>query len=128
MRDTEANACRSEACTSEAYSPKAWIVPNSSRGLKRAVRLAIVALGIGLVLTAGVARAADDEVTLHARVLNRLDQELRIARGEMNGTNHGVVAREQLDQTRLVEYIAVQIQAPLMGELRFHNNSYANRI
>ena len=51
MRDTEANACIS----------KAWIVQNSSRAPRRALRLAVVALGIGLVMTAGAARAADDD-------------------------------------------------------------------
>src|SRR5438552_2281082 len=46
MRDTEANA---------------WIVQSSSRLPMRALRLAVVALGIGLVMTAGAARAEDDE-------------------------------------------------------------------
>src|SRR5271168_289254 len=36
------------------------------------------------------AGAADDEIALHARLPDRLDQELRIARGEMNRADHGV--------------------------------------
>jgi len=37
------------------------MVRNSSRGTTRALRLVIVALGVGLVMTAGAARAQDDE-------------------------------------------------------------------
>ncbi|TMJ88938.1 MAG: hypothetical protein E6G79_02020, partial [Alphaproteobacteria bacterium] len=46
MRDTEASN---------------WMVPVSMGALMRAMRLAVVALGVGLVLMAGAARAEDDE-------------------------------------------------------------------
>ena len=46
MRDTEANG---------------WMVQNSSKTTRRALRLAVVALGIGLVMTAGAARAQEDD-------------------------------------------------------------------
>src|SRR5258708_29023449 len=46
MRDTEANG---------------WMVQNSSETTRRALRLAMVALGVGLVMTAGAARAQDDD-------------------------------------------------------------------
>jgi hypothetical protein len=46
MRDTEANG---------------WMVQNSSKTTRRALRLAVVALGVGLVMTAGAARAQDDD-------------------------------------------------------------------
>ena len=46
MRETEANG---------------WIVQNSSGVLTRTLRLAVVALGVGLVMTAGAARAQDAE-------------------------------------------------------------------
>src|SRR5258707_5053078 len=38
-----------------------WMVPGSPGALRRALRLAVIALGIGVVMTAGVARAQDDE-------------------------------------------------------------------
>ena len=38
-----------------------WMVRNSSAATMRALRLAVVPLGIGLVMTAGAARAGDDE-------------------------------------------------------------------
>ena len=46
MRETEASG---------------WIVRISSRSADARLRLAVVALGIGLVMTAGAARAGDDE-------------------------------------------------------------------
>src|SRR5260370_21578319 len=38
-----------------------WIVRKPKRALTRALRLSAVALGIGLVMTVGAARAGDDE-------------------------------------------------------------------
>src|SRR6202051_2755677 len=38
-----------------------WMVQNSSRALSRGLRLAVVAVGVGLVMTAGAARAQDDD-------------------------------------------------------------------
>jgi hypothetical protein len=38
-----------------------WIEQNPSRALTRGLRLAVVALGIGLVMTTGAARAGDDD-------------------------------------------------------------------
>jgi hypothetical protein len=38
-----------------------WMQQSSSRALTRALRLAVVALGIGIVMTAGAARAGDDD-------------------------------------------------------------------
>ena len=46
MRDTEANG---------------WMVQTSSETMRRALRLAVVAVGVGLVMTAGAARAQDDD-------------------------------------------------------------------
>jgi hypothetical protein len=58
------------------------------------------------------AGAADDEIALHARFLDRLDQELRIAGGEVDRADHGVVTLEQLDETGLVEDIALFAVTP----------------
>ena len=90
MRDTEANACTSEACTS-----KAWILPNSSRGLKRTLRLAIVALGIGLVMTAGVARAADDEDEDDKTFEEKIIEGIMAGIGGTNMENRGIEYRER---------------------------------
>ena len=38
-----------------------WKVRNSPRALTRPLRLAVIVLGIGLVMTAGAARAQDDD-------------------------------------------------------------------
>jgi hypothetical protein len=38
-----------------------WMEQSSSRALTRALRLAVVALGIGIVMTTGAARAGDDD-------------------------------------------------------------------
>ena len=46
MRETEASG---------------WIVQNPSRAMMRALRLAAIVLGIGLVMSANAARAQDDD-------------------------------------------------------------------
>lgn len=84
MRDTEANACIS----------KAWIVQNSSRGPRRALRLAVVALGIGLVMTAGAARAADDDEddkTFEEKIIEGIMAGI----GGTNMENRGIEYRER---------------------------------
>jgi len=81
MRDTEANACIS----------KAWIVQNSSR---RALRLAIVAMGIGLVMTAGAARAGDDDEddkTFEEKIIEGIMAGI----GGTNMENRGIEYRER---------------------------------
>ena len=89
MRDTEANAC-----ISKAYLSKAWIVQNSSRGPRRALRLAVVALGIGLVMTAGAARAADDDEddkTFEEKIIEGIMAGI----GGTNMENRGIEYRER---------------------------------
>jgi hypothetical protein len=89
MRDTEANAC-----ISKAYLSKAWIVQNSSRGPVRALRLAVVALGIGLVMTAGAAHAADDDEddkTFEEKVIEGIMAGI----GGTNMENRGIEYRER---------------------------------
>jgi hypothetical protein len=84
MRDTEANACIS----------KVWIVQNSSRAPMRALRLAIVALGIGLVMTAGAARAADDDEddkTFEEKIIEGIMAGI----GGTNMENRGIEYRER---------------------------------
>src|SRR5882672_7055269 len=85
MRDTEANACTTEA----------WILPSSSRGLKRTLRLAIVALGIGLVMTAGAARAGDDDDEDDKTFEEKVIEGIMAGIGGTNMENKGIDYRER---------------------------------
>jgi hypothetical protein len=79
MRDTEAGN---------------WMVPVSTGALMRAMRLAIVALGVGLVLTAGAARAEDDEEddkTFEEKIIEGLMAGI----GGTNMENRGIEYRER---------------------------------
>ena len=90
MRDIEAKACISRACVSEAFISEAWILRNSLRAL----RLAVVALGIGLVVTAGAARAADDDEddkTFEEKVIEGIMAGI----GGTNMENRGIEYRER---------------------------------
>jgi hypothetical protein len=79
MRDTEANA---------------WIVQNSSRVPMRALRLAVVALGIGLVMATGAARAGDDDEddkTFEEKIIEGIMAGI----GGTNMENRGIEYRER---------------------------------
>ena len=79
MRETEASG---------------WIVQGSSRALTRTLRLAVVALGIGLVMTAGAARAQDDDEddkTFEEKVIEGIMAGI----GGTNMENRGIEYRER---------------------------------
>jgi hypothetical protein len=79
MRDTETSG---------------WIVPNSQAALTRALRLAVVALGVGLVMTAGTARAQDadeDDKTFEEKIVEGLMAGI----GGTNMENRGIDYRER---------------------------------
>ena len=79
MRETEANG---------------WIVRNSSSVLTRGLRLAVVALGIGLVMTAGAARAQnddEDDKTFEEKVIEGIMAGI----GGTNMENRGIEYRER---------------------------------
>jgi hypothetical protein len=78
MRDTEASG---------------WIVQNPSAALSRGLRLAAVALGIGLVMTAGVARAQEDEddKTFEEKIIEGIMAGI----GGTNMDNRGIDYRER---------------------------------
>jgi hypothetical protein len=78
MRDTKASG---------------WIVQNSSEALRRGLRLAIVALGVGLVMTATAARAQDDEddKTFEEKVIEGIMAGI----GGTNMDNRGIDYRER---------------------------------
>ena len=71
-----------------------WMVRNSSRALTRALRLAVVALGIGLVMTAGAARAEDDDEddkTFEEKIIEGIMAGI----GGTNMENRGIDYRER---------------------------------
>jgi hypothetical protein len=79
MRETEASG---------------WIVRNSPAALRRALRLSVVALGIGLVMTAGAARAQDDDEdgkTFEEKVIEGIMAGI----GGTNMDNRGIDYRER---------------------------------
>ncbi len=70
------------------------MVRNSSRALTRALRLAAVALGIGLVMTAGAARAQDDDEddkTFEEKIIEGIMAGI----GGTNMENRGIDYRER---------------------------------
>jgi len=71
-----------------------WIVQKSSAALTRGLRLALVAMGVGLVMTAGVARAQDDEEddkTFDEKVIDGIMAGI----GGTNMENRGIDYRER---------------------------------
>ena len=71
-----------------------WMVRNSSRAPTRALRLAVVALGIGLVMTAGAARAQDDDEddkTFEEKIIEGIMTGI----GGTNMENRGIEYRER---------------------------------
>jgi hypothetical protein len=71
-----------------------WIVQNSSGALTRTLRLVVVALGIGLVMTAGAARAQDDDEddkTFEEKVIEGIMAGI----GGTNMENRGIDYRER---------------------------------
>ncbi|GAC1494815.1 MAG: hypothetical protein NVS2B1_01710 [Bradyrhizobium sp.] len=79
MRDTETSG---------------WIVQNSSQALLRALRLAAVAVGVGLVITAGAVRAQDDDEddkTFEEKIIEGIMAGI----GGTNMDNRGIEYRER---------------------------------
>lgn len=71
-----------------------WIVPSSSRALRRALWLAVIALGIGVVMTAGAARAQDDDEddkTFEEKIIEGIMAGI----GGTNMENRGIDYRER---------------------------------
>src|SRR6266487_4016771 len=71
-----------------------WMVPGSPRALRRALRLAVIALGIGVVMTAGAVRAEDDEEdekTFEEKIIEGIMAGI----GGTNMDNRGIEYRER---------------------------------
>ena len=71
-----------------------WIVRNSSSAPVRALRLAVVPLSIGLVMTAGAARAGDDQQDDRSITEKISDGFKNMIRGT-NMDNRGIDYRER---------------------------------
>jgi hypothetical protein len=80
MRDTETSG---------------WIVQNSSGALSRGLRLAVVALGVGLVMTAGAARAQDDDEDDGKTFEEKVIEGIMAGVGGTNMENRGIDYRER---------------------------------
>src|SRR5437773_3351147 len=71
-----------------------WLMQDSARALTRALRLAVVALGIGLVMTAGAARAQEDDEddkTFEEKIIEGIMAGI----GGTNMDNRGIEYRER---------------------------------
>src|SRR5229473_2575751 len=71
-----------------------WMVQNSPGALSRALRLAVIAVGIGLVMTAGAARAQDDDEddkTFEEKIIEGIMAGI----GGTNMDNRGIEYRER---------------------------------
>jgi hypothetical protein len=73
---------------------RGWMGQEPSRALTRALRLAVVALGIGLVMTAGAARAEDDDDD-DKTFEEKLIEGLMAGIGGTNMENRGIEYRER---------------------------------
>jgi hypothetical protein len=71
-----------------------WSVRTSSDALLRGLRLAAVALGIGLVMTAGIARAQDDEED-NTSFEDKIIKNIMSGLGGTNMENQGIDYRER---------------------------------
>src|SRR5258707_12076457 len=80
MRDTETSG---------------WIVQNSSGALSRGLRLAVVALGVGLVMTAGAARAENDDEDDGKTFEEKIIEGIMAGVGGTNMENRGIEYRER---------------------------------
>jgi hypothetical protein len=104
MRDTETSG---------------WIVQNSHEALTRVLRLAVVALGVGLVMTAGAARAQEadeDDKTFEEKVIEGIMAGI----GGTNMENRGIDYRER---SPLVEPPKLDLPRPesAKGEIKDKN-------
>jgi hypothetical protein len=79
MRETEASG---------------WVVHKSSRTL-RALRLAAIVAGIGLIMSAGVARAQDDEEEDNSSFSDKIIKGIMTGVGGKNMENQGIDYRER---------------------------------
>src|SRR5947207_289877 len=73
---------------------RGWMVPGSPGALRRALRLAVIALGIGVVMTAGAVRAEDDEEddkTFEEKIIEGIMAGI----GGTNMENRGIDYRER---------------------------------
>ena len=90
MRDTEARDIKASG-----WKASGWIVQNSMVTLRRGLRLAAIALGIGLVIAAGPARAQDDEDDDGKTFEEKIIGGIMASVGGTNMENRGIEYRER---------------------------------
>ena len=94
-----------------------WMVRNSPGALSRALRLAVVGLGVGLVMTAGAARAQDDDEddkTFEEKVIEGIMAGI----GGTNMDNRGIEYRER---SPLVVPPKIDLPPPATGSAEVKN-------
>jgi hypothetical protein len=72
-----------------------WIVRNSPAALTRALRLAAIALGVGLIMTSGIARAQDDDEDDGKTFEEKVIEGIMAGIGGTNMENRGIDYRER---------------------------------
>src|SRR6266566_4262693 len=72
-----------------------WMVRSSTRPLLRAVRVSAVALGIGLIMVCGAARAQDDEEEDDKTFEEKIIEGIMGGLGATNMENKGIDYRER---------------------------------
>jgi hypothetical protein len=72
-----------------------WVLHHSARMALRTLRLAAVALGIGIVMTAGIARAEDPEEDDDATFEEKIIKNIMTGIGGTNMDNRGITYRER---------------------------------
>ncbi len=72
-----------------------WIVRNSSSAAMRALRLAVVPLGVALVMTAGAARAGDDQQRDDRSITEKISDGFKSMIRGTNMDNRGIDYRER---------------------------------
>jgi hypothetical protein len=102
MRETEASG---------------WMVQNSSRAMLRALRLAAVVLGIGLMMSANAARAQDDDED-DSTFEEKIIKQIMTGIGGTNMENAGIEYRERSPlvippKTELPPPASAAVEAPL---------------
>src|SRR5467141_697336 len=94
-----------------------WMVPGSPGALRRALRLAVIALGIGVVMTAGAARAQEDEEdenTFEEKIIEGIMAGI----GGTNMENRGIDYRER---SPLVVPPKIDLPPPATGSAEVKN-------
>jgi hypothetical protein len=95
-----------------------WMVRSSTRPLLRAIRVSAVALGIGLIMVCGAARAQDDEEEDDKTFEEKIIEGIMGGLGATNMENKGIDYRER---SPLVVPPKLDLPAPASAEVKAPN-------